>query len=113
MFDYISVHSNDYTKKIKSMVLEQYLTRNVGFTKISHLTFCKEINGKLVRLTGIPANPDGSYAFNTLNGIEEVNLIEIDVPRYIDDTIELAISGIASSIAKEFSWIIDDDHGLN
>lgn len=112
MYDHISIHSHDYTKKIKSMVLERYLICNLGFTKTSHLKFCKEINGELVRLTGIPANLNGNYAFDTLEGVEEINLIEIDVPRYTDETIELEISGIAISITKEFSWIIDDDHGL-
>lgn len=44
---------------------------------------------------------------------EEINLIEIDVPINIDDTLELVISDIANAIVKEFSWIIDEDHGLD
>lgn len=113
MYDYISIHSDDYTKQIKSEVLEYYLTSNLGFIKVRHLKFIKEINGETVEITGIPANPNGGYAFNTLDGIEEVNLIEIDLPRYIDNILEHSISEIANLIAKEFSWMIDDDHGLN
>lgn len=113
MYDYISIHSYDYTIKIKTEVLENYLTRSLGFTKIRHLKFVKEVNGEFIHLTGISANLDGSYAFNTLEGIEEVNLLEIDLPRYTNDIIEKAISEIAVQITKEFSWIIDEDHGLN
>ncbi|MCD9025050.1 hypothetical protein [Cohnella silvisoli] len=113
MYDYISIHSDTYTQKIKVEVLEQYLTSNLGFAKVSYLTFLKDVNGELVKVTGIPANPNGSYDFITLEGIEEVNLVEIDVPRYTDDILEQALSDIARAIAKEFSWIIDDDHGLN
>ncbi|MBP1996698.1 hypothetical protein [Paenibacillus eucommiae] len=113
MYDYISIHSEMYFTKIESKLLEHYITSNLGFVKVSHLKFIKEINGQFVKATGIAANPNGSYAFNTLDGIEEINLIEIDVPSYIDEIIEQALSGIASAIAKEFSWIIDDDHGLS
>ena len=40
MYDYISIHSDDYTKQIKSEVLE-YFIHNLGFTKVSHLKFTK------------------------------------------------------------------------
>ncbi|CAH1226857.1 hypothetical protein PAECIP111891_06014 [Paenibacillus allorhizoplanae] len=113
MYYYISIHSDDYTQKIKSEVLEHYLLSKFGFTKVGHLKFIKEINGETVEIMGIPANPNGGYAFNTLDGIEEVNLIEIDLPRYIDGNLEHSISEIAISIAKEFSWMIDDNHGLD
>ncbi|MGW8957353.1 hypothetical protein [Paenibacillus sp. NPDC055715] len=113
MYDYISIHSDKYMSRIKSEVVEQFLTSVLGFTKVSHLTFHKEIDREIVKVTGILANPDGSYAFDTLDGTEEVNLIEIDVPIYTDDILELILSSIATSITKEFSWIIDDDHGLN
>ncbi|WP_426451955.1 hypothetical protein ACP26L_07715 [Paenibacillus sp. S-38] len=113
MYDYISIHYHDYTNKIRTDILENYLTRSLGFTKVSHLRFTKEVIGEVVNLTGIHANLNGSYAFNTLEGIEEVNLIEIDVPRYTNDIIEKTISEIAVQITKEFSWIIDEDHGLN
>jgi len=112
MYDYISIHSNEYTKQIKSEVLE-YFMHNLGFTKVSHLKFTKEINGMIVEITGILANQDGSYAFNSLDGIEEINLIEIDLPRNVYGILERSVSEIAISIAKEFSWIIDDDHGLS
>ncbi|MNW44825.1 hypothetical protein D3C74_220720 [compost metagenome] len=113
MYDYISIHSDKYMSKIKSEVVEQFLTSVLGFSKVSHLTFHKEVDGEIVKVTGILANPDGSYAFDTLDGTEEVNLIEIDVPIYTDDILELILSSIATSITKEFSWVIDDDHGLN
>ena len=113
MYDYISIHSDDYTKKVKSRILEQYLVNNLSFEKVNHLTFCKKLNGEPIKVTGIPAEQDGSYAINTLDGIEEVNLIEIDLPRHIDDILEHAITEIAINIAKEFSWIIDEDHGLS
>lgn len=44
VYDYVSIHSKDYTKKIESMILEQYVTCNLGFKKISQVTFFKEIN---------------------------------------------------------------------
>lgn len=113
MYYYISIHSTDYTKQIDSNVLEYYLTCNLGFTKVSHLRFIKEIYGEIVEITGIAAKPNGGYAFSTLEGIEEVNLIEIDLPRNINDILEESISEIANSIAKKFSWMIDDDHGLH
>lgn len=113
MYDYISIHSVDYTKQIKSEVLEYYLTCNLGFTKVRHLKFIKEINGENVEITGISANLNGGYAFNTLDGVEDINLIEIDLPRYINHILEHSICEIANLIAKEFSWKIDEDHGLN
>ncbi|KQX51395.1 hypothetical protein [Paenibacillus sp. Root444D2] len=113
MYYYISIHSDDYTQKIKSEVLEHYLQEKLGFTKVRHLVFIKEINGEIVEITGIPANPNGGYGFNSLDGIEEINLIEIDLPRDIDEILEHSISEIAILIAKEFSWKIDDDHGLD
>ncbi|MDQ0059928.1 hypothetical protein [Paenibacillus harenae] len=113
MYDYISIHSDDYTKKVTSKNLEHYLINNLGFEKVSHLTFYKELHGEPIELRGIPAELDGSYAFNTLEGVEEVNLIEIDLPRSISDILEHAITGIAIAISKEFSWIIDEDHGLS
>ncbi|NQX70414.1 hypothetical protein HQN90_30170 [Paenibacillus alba] len=54
------------------------------------LIFIKESNGEIVEISGIPANLNGGCAFNTLEGIEDANLI-----------------------AKEYSWMIDDDHGVN
>ncbi|MCM3626257.1 hypothetical protein M3194_02600 [Paenibacillus glycanilyticus] len=113
MYYYISIHSDDYTKKVKSKILEQYLVHILEFEKESHLTFSKEINGERIKIRGIPADNDGNYGFDTLEGIEEVNLIEIDLPKYIDDILEQTIAEIATAIAKEFSWIIDEDHGLS
>ncbi|WP_163855972.1 hypothetical protein [Paenibacillus elgii] len=113
MYDYISIHSENYMKKIKSKDLEQYLTSQLGFTTESHLRFSKEVSGEFISLTGIPANSNGNYAINTLEGVEEINLIEIDVPMNLDDTLELVLSDIANAIVKEFSWIIDEDHVLS
>ncbi|MBA2937103.1 hypothetical protein HZF08_02155 [Paenibacillus sp. CGMCC 1.16610] len=113
MYDYIGIHSENYVKKIKSKVLEQYLTSQLGFTTVSNLRFSKEVNGEFIRLNGIPADLNGNYAINTLEGVEEINLIEIDVPLNLDDNLELIISDIVNAIVKEFSWLIDEDHGLN
>ncbi|WP_245583897.1 hypothetical protein [Paenibacillus terrigena] len=113
MYDYISIHSDDYTKKVKSKILEQYLISNLGFEKVSHLIYCTELHGERIRLRGIPAGLDGNYAYDTLEGIEEVNLIEIDLPSCISNILEHPISNVATAISKEFSWIIDEDHGLN
>ncbi|SDW22047.1 hypothetical protein [Paenibacillus sp. CF384] len=113
MYYYISIHSDDYTKKVKSKVLEQYLIHILEFEKASHLTFFKEIYGELIKIRGITSDNDGNYGFDTLEGIEEVNLIEIDFPNYINDILEQTIAAIATAIAKEFSWIIDEDHGLS
>lgn len=113
MYVYISIHSDDYTNKVKSEILEQYLISNLGFEKVSHLKFCKELHGERIRLTGIPAGLNGNYAFDTLEGIEEVNLIEIDLPSYINNILEIAISNVAIAISNEFSWIIDEDHRLS
>ncbi len=70
MYDYISIHSNDYTKKVKSGLLEQYLTSNLDFEKVRHLTFCKELHGDRIWLRGIPADLDGNYAIHTLDSVE-------------------------------------------
>lgn len=111
MYDYISIHSNDYSLKIKSGVLENFIIY-LGFKKVSHLEFIKEINGERIKITGILADLDCCYSFDALDGIEEINLIEIDLPLYIDDNLEQVISKLAIDIAKKFSWIIDEDHGL-
>lgn len=113
MYDYISIHSNDYSKTVSSKFLEQYLIDNFEFEKISSLTFCKELYGERIILRGISAQLDGSYAYDTLEGIEEVNLIEIDVPVQIHEALEHAISTLAVAVSEQLSWIIDEDHGLS
>lgn len=112
MYYYISIHSDDYTKKVNAGLLEQYLICELGFEKVRHLIFCKELYGDRIWLKGLPSDLNGCYAIYTLEGVEEVNLIEIDLPRNINDILENAIASIAMAIAKEFSWIIDEDHGL-
>ncbi|WP_240644316.1 hypothetical protein [Paenibacillus paeoniae] len=112
MYDYISIHSIDYKNKVKSKDLEQYLTCDLGLIKESHLKFYKIINQVFVRVNGILARKDGSYAYDSLDGIEEINLIEIDVPSEIDHILEQELADMANAIAKNCSWIIDDDHGL-
>ncbi|WP_116190827.1 hypothetical protein [Paenibacillus taihuensis] len=113
MYAYISIHSENYTEKVQSKILENYLVNILGFQKVSHLTFCKALHGESIRLRGIPAGLNGNYAYDTLEGIEEVNLIEIDLPNYSNDIIETDISNVAIAISKELSWIIDEDRGLN
>lgn len=113
MYGYISIHSDDYTKKVNSRILEQYLISKLGFEKVASLIFSKELYGERIWVTGIPADPNGNYAFNTLDGIDEVNLVEINLPRSINNNLESVITGIAIAISNELSWYIDEDHGLS
>lgn len=107
LYDYIMLCSDaTYSGKIKTDVFEKYLLMTLNLRKDSSLKFSKELNGQYIRITGILANSYGNYAFNTLDGVEEINLIEIDVPSFIDDEIEKEILRIAFAIAKEFSWDI-------
>ncbi|WP_240421804.1 hypothetical protein [Paenibacillus periandrae] len=109
MYDFISICSDAmYSKKIRTEVLEEYLVSMLKFTKESNLIFSMESGGEIVRITGIPANSQGNYAFNSLEGVEEVNLIEIAVPWKINDDSEKVISDIAKAITKEYAWIIDE-----
>lgn len=112
MYNYISIHSKDYLTALKSEELEKYLSNELGFIRISHLKFNRTINGVDVNITGIHASIDGNYAFDTLDGVEEVNLIEINLPPITDESFEQELADIAKAIAKKCSWIIDDDHGL-
>lgn len=54
-------------------------------------------------MTGIMADVNGNYAFDNLDGVEEVNLIEIEVHDSIDEKIEDEITRIAFAIAAEYS----------
>lgn len=51
--------------------------------------------------------------FFTLEGIEEVNVVEIDLPESVNKNLERVISDIAVAISNEFAWVIDEDHGLS
>ena len=109
MYDYISLYSDDkYSKKIKTEVFESYLSKSLGLKKDSSLKFSKEFNGINIRLTGIMSNENGSYAYDTLDGVEEINLIEIDIPDNVNAVVEKEITKIAFAIAKEFSWCVYD-----
>jgi hypothetical protein len=44
------------------------------------LIYSKEIGGEVIKIMGIFANSQGNYAFDSLDGIEEINLIEIAIP---------------------------------
>jgi hypothetical protein len=44
---------------------------------------------------------------SSLEGGEEVNLIEIDVPLKLNPAIEEAITQTAYAIAGELSWLVD------
>lgn len=110
MYDYISIYSDEnYSKKIRTETLEKYLLATLNLRKESSLKFSKEIDGVRIILTGILANENGNYAFDTLNGVEEINLIEVDVPNSIDAGIEDAITRLAVAIATEYSWCIWDN----
>lgn len=101
------VHSEQYKKTIKSNNIEQFLNGSHGFTKLDNLRFSKEISGEIILITGILANSNGFYVFNTLEEIEEINWIEIDVPLRSNQGIENTILQVANAIANKYSWIID------
>lgn len=107
MYDYIMIFSEQYRTTIKTNDIEQFLSQSLGFTKVYSLRFTNEICGELIRITGLLANLNGSYAYDTLDGIEEINLIEIDVPTRINKEIEDTILQITNEIADEYNWIID------
>ncbi|MMZ69580.1 hypothetical protein D1872_324450 [compost metagenome] len=87
--------------------MEEFLIGSLGLKRTSKLRFLREISGEIVRVTGILVNSDGSYSFNTLDDVEEINLIEIDVPAKLNQDITDAIIEIAETIANKFSWVID------
>lgn len=114
MYDYISIHSIDYAKSVKTEVLEQFVVQNLGFEQTGPLQFTKALHGAHVGLKGIAANADGSYAYYTLAGVEAVNLVEVILPAtMIDEPLERTITGLVMAIALEFGWCIDEDHGLD
>lgn len=102
------VYSDEqYRTTIKTNDIEQFLIGALDLKPISKLRFSKELSGALIIVTGILADSNGSYAFDSLDGVEEINLIEIDVPVKINQEIMDEILYIADAIANEFSWIID------
>lgn len=114
MYDYISIHSMDYSKSVKTEVLEQFVVETLGFEQTGPLRFSKALYGAHVGLKGLSANSNGSYAYYTLEGIEAVNLVEVILPATkIDEPLERAITGLVMAIAGEFGWCIDEDHGLD
>ncbi len=109
MYDYISLYSDDnYSRRIKTEVLEEYLLSTLHLRKEGSLRYYKEFNGVRIVITGFMADANGNYAFDTLNGVDEVNLIEIEVPGSIDEKIEEDITKIAFTIASEYSWCVVD-----
>jgi hypothetical protein len=109
MYDYISLFSDDkYSGKILTDALECFLLDELKFTKERTLVFSKRINGENIRLSGILADANGNYAHDTIDGLNEINLIEIDIPDAIDSQIEERILEIAIEIGKKFSWCIFD-----
>jgi hypothetical protein len=110
MYDYISLYSDDnYSGKINTEVIEEYLQTTLNLLKKSSLKFVKELDEVKIIVTGILADANGNYAFDTLDGINEINLIEIGVPDGIDKSIEDEILKIAFAIAKKFSWCVYDN----
>lgn len=109
MYDYTSIYSDEtYSTCIKTAVIEEFLVKTLEFKKDSNLRFRKNIYGRTIILTGIYANSKGNYAFNSLDGIEEINLIEIDIPDDLNEEVEEAISNIVMAIAKEYSWCVEE-----
>ncbi|MFF2484622.1 hypothetical protein [Paenibacillus sp. NPDC058071] len=109
MYDFISICSDTlHSKYIRSVVLEEYLLSDLKFNKESNLSFFKFIAGEKIRINGIPANSQGNYAYDSLEGVEEINLIEIAVPWKITGDSEKEVIDIANDIAKQFSWMINE-----
>lgn len=109
MYDFISIYSDTlHSKYIRTVVFEKYLLSDLKFNKESNLKFFKEIGGEVLRINGIPANSQGNYAYDSLEGVEEINLIEIAVPWKITGDSEKKVIDIANDIAKQFSWMIDE-----
>ncbi|SEM07031.1 hypothetical protein [Paenibacillus sp. OK003] len=109
LYDYLMIYSDEkYIKKIKTIEIEKFFIKTLEFNKISRLKFSKSINNELIIATGLLADSKGSYAFYNLDRIEEINLIEIDIPQEINIEIEESILEIANAIASKFSWIIDE-----
>ncbi|MDG0791175.1 hypothetical protein OMP38_10050 [Cohnella ginsengisoli] len=113
MYDYVSIHSQSYKEKIQAKVLDYFLTFKMGFNKSSHLRYFTKVDGQLISITGISANQDGNYSYSTLDEASEVNLVEINVPSNSNSVLEEAISEIAIAIVQQFSWLIDEEHGLS
>ncbi|OMG01591.1 hypothetical protein BK146_05875 [Paenibacillus sp. FSL R7-0333] len=114
VYDYISIHSAGYAKTVRTEVLERFFISTMRFEKIGPLSFSKALHGAHIGVKGISANSDGSYAYYTLEGIEEVNLVEVILPATkIDEPLERAITGLVMAIVDEFHWCIDEDHGLD
>lgn len=108
MYDYVTIHSDEvYIKKRSAEDIKSFLVDSLGFHEISSLRFSKEIRGEFIYATGILADSNCSYAFDTLEGIEEINLIEIDIPDKLTYEIEEEIINISKAIASKFSWIVD------
>lgn len=108
MYDYIMIYSDVvYKNNIKTEAIEQFFVEILEFKKTSSLKFSKEVCNELVTATGILADPNGNYAFDTLDGYEEINLIEIVIPHKMTYEIEEEIKSMANAIANEFSWLID------
>jgi hypothetical protein len=109
MYDYISIYSDSYySGYIEASRLEKFAVDALLFKKESHLKFGKMLHGKLIRLIGIAAASNGSYAFDSLDGIEQINLIEINLPMQLNPALEEELEAMASAIANEFSWIIEN-----
>ena len=107
MYDYISVHSDEFALLIKTDLIENLLILNMNFTKLNSLVFMKELSGSSIIIRGIKADAQGNYAFDSADEFKEINLIEIDIPDNCDDVLEVEILKIAQKISNEFLWKID------
>lgn len=109
MYAFISICSDTlHSKYIRTVVLEEYLLSHLKFNKESNLKFFKEIGGEVIRINGIPASSQGNYAYDSLEGVEEINMIELAVPWKITGDSEKEVIDIANDIAKQFLWMIDE-----
>lgn len=109
LYDYISIYSDpNYIGRVQTIDIEYFFLTELKFDKIRNLRFSKMIQGELVIATGILAKPNGNYSYDTLDEIEEINLIEIDIPFHMTIELQASILKIANQIAQTFSWHIDE-----
>lgn len=45
MYDYISIHSVDYAKTVRTEVLERFIVQTLGFEQTGPLQFSKGLHG--------------------------------------------------------------------
>ena len=107
MYDYISIHSVKFASFIKTDEIEKFFVLKLKCRKLCALIFTKELGKSSITIRGIHADPQGNYGYDSSDVLNEINLIEIDIPENIDISVETEIMKFAKKISKEFLWEID------